>query len=326
MKPGKILFISKGYEKPSTRYRARQFEKLLAHDGWQVRYVTASGNFFNKLKTLQLSRSSDVVVVLRKNFSAFFFQLLKAFSKKLIFDFDDANFLRPDGTPSKTRYDSFKRFMQHSDHVWAGNHYLAHEANKFCKNVSVIPTSIDPDKYTEKATKPDNHFDLVWIGSQSTSKYIKSLIPALEKVAELIPELRLKIIADFQVSSDKLKILSLPWSTDMEARELLSAHVGLAPLPDDPWTRGKCGLKVLQYMIAGLPVVSSNVGANAEILTDHKTGFLVTTDEQWLEAIVTLHKNKTLRETMGQQGLQAVKEKYSTRSVYQQLTNTLNTL
>ncbi len=326
MTPGKALFISKGYEKPSTRYRARHFEALLSQDGWDTKYVTASGSILDKIRTLKQAYSADLVVVIRKNFSFIYFKLLRLVSDRLVYDFDDANFLKPDGSASKTRYSSFKRFMLMADHIWAGNEYLAHEAKKFTRKVSVVPTSIKPDKYSIKAHKPEKTFDLVWIGSHSTSKYIKEIIPLLEKAGKNIPYLRLKIIADFHVTSNEIEIISLPWSSDIEAHELASSHVGLAPLPDTPWTRGKCGLKVLQYMSAGLPVISNNSGVNAEIIEDGLTGILIDSETQWIDALEKLYKNKSLITEMGFNARNIVNQQYSTNAVYQIISNDLNKL
>ncbi len=326
MTPGELLVISKGYEKPSTRYRARHFEDLLSQDGWGVKYITASGSFLNKIRTLQYAHSADVVVVLRKNFSFFYFKLLRLVSNHLLYDFDDANFLKPDGSASKTRYSSFKRFMLKADHVWAGNEYLAHEAKKFTPKVSVVPTSVKPEKYSIRVHKPENTFDLVWIGSHSTSKYIKEIIPILEQAGKKIPRLRLKIIADFHVTSDEIEIISLPWSSDIEAHELASSHVGLAPMPDTSWTRGKCGLKVLQYMSAGLPVLSNNSGVNAEIIQDGLTGFLIDSETQWIDALEKLYNNKSLISKMGSNARNAVNKQYSTNAVYQMISNDLSKL
>ena len=107
----------------------------------------------------------------------------------------------------------------------------------------------------------------------------------LEGSAEKIPRLRLKIVADFDLPSEKLSTWALAWSETGEAQALASAHIGIAPMPEDPWTRGKCALKVLQYMAAGLPVVSSPAGVNAEVVVNGVTGFLAETPRQWCEAI-----------------------------------------
>jgi len=326
MIPGKIVFISKGNEKPSTRYRARQFNKLFTQDGWDVMYISAAGSLLNKIKALRQAYSAEIVIVIRKNFSLFHFKILRLVSNKLIYDFDDANFIKPDGSASHTRYASFKRFMLMSDHIWAGNNYLAMEAKKFTKKVSIVPTSIKPEKYAIEALKPENTFDLVWIGSQSTSKYIKEIIPVLEKASEQIPNLRLKIIADFKTTSNKFEVMSLSWSSDIEAYELASSHVGLAPMPDTPWSRGKCGLKVLQYMTAGLPVISSNSGVNAELIEDGITGYLADSDEQWVDALKKLYNNRSQLNTMGLNAREVVNQHYSVNAVYQIISGDLKKL
>ena len=132
----------------------------------------------------------------------------------------------------------FAATVSNCDNVFAGNEYLANEAKKYNANVSIIPTSLDTDKYNLTFQKDDSVFELVWIGSQSTKKYIAEIIPSLEIAAQTIPNLQLKIIADFELSSAKLNIINERWSEKTEALSLCKANVGLAPMPENNWTKG----------------------------------------------------------------------------------------
>jgi glycosyltransferase involved in cell wall biosynthesis len=314
-----ILFISKGIDSSATRYRALQFFPFLKSHGFTPKHVTASGGMFAILKTLWLASQSDTVVVLRKTFPAIITWLLRRVSKRLIFDLYDAIFCRSNGLPSKTRMNRFAHIVNASDHVFAGNQFLAETSLKFNDAVTVIPTCLDVTKYEVTIDKPDDYIDLVWIGSTSTSKYLRDILPSLEIASQKLGNLRLKIIADFDLHSTVMPILTITWSEEGEAKELASSHIGIAPMIDNDWTRGKCALKVLQYMAASLPVVSSNVGVNGEAVIDEKTGYLVNSPEQWITAISELTTNKKSIIEMGVAGHSRVKEHYDINIVFQQI-------
>jgi len=294
-----VLFISKSLNSSSTRYRALQFFPYLKSHGFNPKHISASGGLISILKTLWFARQADVVIVVRKTFPLIITCLLRMTSKKMIFDLDDAIFCHSNGSASKTRMARFKAIVSRSDHVFAGNQFLAEQSLKFNSSVSLIPTCLDVEKYNVQVNKSSEWVDLVWIGSQSTSKYLFDLIPLLDDIATVHPSLRLKIISDFDIPAVKIPTLAIPWSEDSEAYELASSHIGIAPMIENDWTRGKCALKVLQYMAAGLPVISSNVGVNSEATTPNKTGFLVTSQEDWKNALNTLVEKPELRQSMG---------------------------
>ena len=326
MKSKRILFISKGNNAPSTRYRAQAFVKYLEKDHWEVNFADASGSIFKKAKVLRQASKADVVVIIRKGFSAFYLNLLRKVSQKLIYDFDDAIFLNGSGSQSGNRKKRFIRSLKACDQVWAGNGYLAAEAQKYHSQVEIIPTAVDPAKYESKATKPENFFDLVWIGSSSTGKYIKECVPFMRKAAEAIPELRLKVIADFAIEDDYVNIVAVPWSEASEIDELTSSHVGVAPMTDDLWTQGKCGLKVLQYIAAGLPVISSSAGVNKEMVIDQVTGHLINQPEDWSPAIIDLYNRRKALPEMNLQAQKILTENYTVETVYQKISSCLKRL
>lgn len=272
------------------------------------------------------ARRANIVIVLRKTFPAPVLWLLRQASRRLIFDFDDAIFSNTDGSSSRTRMARFAAMARASDRVLAGNAFLAEHAAAFNPAVTVVPTSIDPSKYAIPATKPDDTIDLVWIGSSSTKKYLVDAMPGLAAAAKSIPRLRLKIIADFDLPDSGIQTLAIPWQTETEAQELASAHIGIAPMRDNDWTRGKCALKVLQYMAAGLPVVSSRAGANAEIIEEGKTGYLVTEDAEWVTRLDMLAKDANLRARMGEAGRRKVMADYAIDPVFEKIRRALEAL
>ena len=301
MKDKQILFISKGEHSASTRYRALAYFESLRSTGWKPLHITAHG-ILPRVKLLDMAKQSEVVVVLRKTFNLPFLRLLRLCSKNLVFDLDDAVFCRSDGEPSKSRQMSFEKATSICEQVWAGNLYLADRAGRYNEAVKILPTSLDYRKYLLEVEKNPDYFDLVWIGSRSTQKYLKECLPVFESLSENISNLRLKIVADFDLPTKWLKTVAVPWSDKMEAEALVSAHVGIAPMSDDLWTKGKCGLKVLQYMAAGLPVVSSLAGVNREIVQQGVTGFFAEKAGDWKTSIERLFRDSELRHSMGKAG------------------------
>ncbi len=315
----RLLFVSKGKDASSTRYRALHFFPLWRTAGFEPTHVTASGGLGATFDMLRQARRADVVIVLRKTFPAALLWLLRRISRRLVFDFDDAIFCNTDGSPSRTRMARFAAMARCCDHVCAGNAFLAGQAAPFNSAVTVVPTCIDVARYNVAMDKPDDTIDLVWIGSHSTRKYLAEAMPYLKDASERVPGLRLKIIADFDLPDCGLSTLPVAWRADTEARELASTHIGIAPMRDDDWSRGKCALKVLQCMAASLPVVSSNAGANAEVIREGEDGYLVSTREEWAERIAQLAEDADLRRRMGEAGRRRVAADYSIEAVFARL-------
>jgi glycosyltransferase involved in cell wall biosynthesis len=321
----RILFISKGEDSSATRYRALQYFPLLERHGWRPQHLTDQRTLGSRWRILQSARQAEVVVVVRRTVSDPFRFLLRRMAKTLVFDFDDAIFLRSSGESSRLKERRFARMLRACDQAWAGNPYLAAAARRWNSRVTLLPTALEPDKYANAAArpKPEAFVDLVWIGSRSTRKHLVTALPALERAAQDNPRLRLKVIADFSIATLTLPILAIPWSEQNEAQELACSHIGIAPLPDNPFTRGKCGLKVLQYMAAGLPVVSSPTGVNAELVEPGKTGLLAESSDDWVKAIATLAKDVALRQAFGQAGQAKCREGYALDRVLMRLLETL---
>ena len=323
----RILFLSKSESASSTRYRALQFMPLLTQAGFEVAHANVSGNAGTAfLRTLVKAARADIVVVLRKTLPGPLLWLLRSASRRLVFDFDDAIFCNTDGSGSPTRMRRFAAMLGACDHVFAGNSFLASKTTPFNPRVTVLPTCVDPERYQVVAEKSQNSLDLVWIGSASTKKYLLAVLPALRLAAARVPGLRLKIIADFDLPDAGFPVLAVPWNAATEARELASAHIGIAPMRDDQWSRGKCALKILQYMAAGLPVISSAAGANAEVVEAGRSGYLVAGDAEWCERIAELASDEDLRARMGDAGREKLMAAYSLapvssrmRSVFDQL-------
>jgi glycosyltransferase involved in cell wall biosynthesis len=202
--------------------------------------------------------------------------------------------------------------MQLCTGVSAGNRFLAEaarEANPRLQ-IQVVPTCVEVQRYS-LAEHLDGSSTLVWIGSASTLQGLERIRPLLESLGEALPELKLKLICNRFLKLNCLEVIESPWSEATETLELASSDIGISWIPDDPWSRGKCGLKVLQYMAAGLPVVANRVGVHPEMIQHGVSGFLAESPEEWLEAIRLLARDPELRRKMGQAGRQIVEERYS---------------
>ncbi len=237
----------------------------------------------------------------------------------MVFDFDDAIFCRSDGEESRRRRKRFRKMVARADLVLAGNRYLAEQCAS--KGGVVVPTAIDADRYV-LGPKRNNGLVLVWVGSRSTGRYLEGHRDVLEQIGEACPGVRLKVVADFEFSLSNVKVENVPWSAQAEVGALAEADVGIAPLPDNPWTRGKCAFKVLQYMAASLPVIASPVGANRDVIVDGETGILAGSAEQWREAIEKL-SDRALRMQMGAAGRRRVEAEYAEPVIVERVLATL---
>lgn len=317
-----ILFVSKGERASSTRYRALNYFDLFHEHGWAPAHLTDDKSISSHRRIVRAAAQADAVVVLRRAPAGLYALRLRRASKCLIFDFDDAIFVPRSGRFSR-RPARFSRMVARCDHVWAGNSYLAAEARRFSNNVTVVPTSIEIERYTPASDKPHSDVVLVWIGSRSTRKYLVDILPVLENACAGCGSLRLKIIADFELQSDVLPIDNIPWSQATETLELANSSIGVAPMRDDPWTRGKCGLKVLQYMASGLPVITSPYGVNRDLVVPGETGFHAIAEQDWITAITTLAADPGLAAAMGAAGRRRCEAGYTLQQTFKKMLYTL---
>jgi len=338
-KPPRIgIYAIGSADVPSTRFRMIQYLPYLKKSGFDVRmYVLPSVNGGRLIKFLGLLlqallrwfqlgniRKFDLVVI-QKGLSEWrcraLFGRLVSFKKPYLYDVDDAVYATapvqlPVGLRWLQDFDEPLRLMRGSRHIIAGNNYLAAFIRNYNKRVSVIPTSVDTDMYKcEIAVTKNQPLVLGWSGSPGTNVYFNALIPALNQLAKRNRFLILLMSG----SANHLDIDRLPedfvefvqWDKTNEISVLKRMNIGLAPLNDDEWTRGKCGLKALLYMALGIPVVGSPVGVNAEIIQDGINGFLAETEEEWIRKLEILMKDDVMRARMGIAARGTVEKKYS---------------
>ena len=199
---------------------------------------------------------------------------------------------------SKKRYKRFKYICEKSDLIFSGNEYLKSFAKKINSHTFILPTCLNTEAYQVKVNKSKEFIDLVWVGHKSTVKYLLAVIPNLEKVNEKIKKLRIINVSNVALSSKKIKIKNIPWNEMSQYKYIKSAWLGLAPLDDSNWSKGKCAFKILQYSAAGIPILSSNIGVNSKLISHYKNGYLIKKDSDWEKYILKLMANKNLYKNM----------------------------
>lgn len=275
----------------------------------------------------------DAIILQRKLLPRFEMNLLRRRASRLIFDFDDAVWLRDSysrkGLHDPRRSRRLQNILSRCDAVTAGNLFLADYASHWVKNglIRVIPTCVNVDRYLQAShDRPPGQATLVWIGSSSTLRGLEAIQPMLERIGEHFPGVELKLVCDRFLNLRHLPVVAEPWSEETEAAAIASSDIGISWVPDDCWSLGKCGLKILQYMAAGLPVVANPVGVQATMIRHGETGFLATTEAEWIDAIQTLAGDPALRRRMGQSGRRVVEERYSVSAGAEHWASLLNSL
>lgn len=237
------------------------------------------------------------------------------FGTPVVFDYDDAIFHQYDQHKSPLVRallgGKLKPLLRRADLAICGNAYLEAYAGQYCRRTEIVPTVVDTDVYgpapEPRAVRP---VTVGWIGSPSTWAFVKPLVPMLSEVAER-HDLHVRVVGAGPQADTPPRFAFLPWSEAEEISLIQGMDIGIMPLPDEPWARGKCGYKLIQYMACGLPVIASPVGVNAEIVDHGENGFLATTPQEWAEAIGALAGNPGLRRAMGEAGRRKIERAYS---------------
>lgn len=305
-----LLILTNNPNRASFRQRIAIYQGFLQANGVNCEVVRIPSVSLARRRLFKQTAKYDGVFLHKKglNFIDAFF--LPRYSKKIIYDFDDAIMYR-DEIPKRNSWVRIRRFARSAklaDMVIAGNSYLAEHASRFNQNVVILPTGLDINAYKVKTgIQNDGKIRLVWIGSRSTLKYLAEIKPALEQIGSHFSNVTLRIICDDFFDLKNIEVEKFQWSLEKQAADLATSHIGLAPLPDNRFTRGKCGFKILQYEAAGLPVVASPVGVNSEYVRQNVTAFLATNNHEWIEKISQLIENPQLRRQMGNKGLDHVR-------------------
>lgn len=230
--------------------------------------------------------------------------------RPVVFDYDDAIFHMYDSLPllrSKLR-----PLIAGSAAVSAGNEYLADYARRLNGNVHVVPTVVDTDCYVPEQGRQSGAPVIGWIGSPSTWPYVRQILPIVEELCRGGRARFLVIGAGKQAEADRFPGMELrEWTERSEVADVQSMDIGIMPLSDDRWARGKSGYKLVQYMACGLPVIASPVGVNTEMVGEGLNGFLASTADQWRHALYRLTEDSDLRSRMGMEGRKVAISDYS---------------
>jgi glycosyltransferase involved in cell wall biosynthesis len=300
-----VLAITSGMQQAAARLRMGELISPLRERGIELS-IAAWGKTLRERRTLIRSAASfDAVILQRRLLDPRYARALRRRAKKIYFDVDDAVMYHAGQVGWWSRRRTERRFAATCrilDHVVAGNEYLAEIFRARGCTASVLPTMVDPLHYQVKLHRATDSPRLVWIGSHSTIGYLQTILPALASASQTLPGLRLTVIADRTLENAPLPVDFVEWSEAGEAAALASADIGIAPTPDDRWTRGKCGFKIVQYMAAGLPVIASPIGANAVIVREGQTGYLADSTEAWTARLIGLAGDATRRATLGAAG------------------------
>ncbi len=340
MKKDKLIFfaIHRPFRAPNERYRWFQYEPFVK-EYFEVNYLYLVNSFYDKilfqsnniiLKFLVLIftflkrmyqiiflRKVDVILIFRELHwfhCPLWMWILKRKAKKIIFDFDDAIFLPSEKgivNAMKQPFSKTVHFIKNSDTVFAGNEYLKQFALKYNQNVVFIPTTVDTDYFIPKDIKQKTNKVIIgWMGSHSTIPHLLSITEILKKIQQKYSNVEYRFVATKKYIPE-LEVYIEEWQREKEIEFLNSLDIGIMPLPDEEWSKGKCGLKMLTYLSCAVPCVSSNVGVNPEIIEKTKGGFIVNTENEWIEKLSVLIESQELRKLLGKQGREGVEKYYS---------------
>lgn len=345
----KILFLTRHeWLGASTRYRSVQFFPLLEDMGYSVvqrplfsdHYLKerASGRrplaliarrFADRLLTLRHDLKGVDAVIIEKELFPFLPAISERLARKkgvpLIYDFDDAiwhAYERRRAGPFKAIFaNKIARVVRRASHIVVGSHYLEKQMREWCAvPVSLFPTTAPQARYLGQGIGAKKTVEIVWIGSMSTGRY---LLPLFEVFSRLAAETGARVRAiGFsrqlvgETVPDWLDIK--PWDPDTELDLMASARIGIMPIPNEPFERGKCGFKLVQYMGLGLPTVASPVGENRFILRDGEVGLLAEGEAEWYQALKTLLDDPVAAADMGKRGREVFLSDYSTEEVVKQ--------
>ena len=340
----KVLFwVPYPTEGASNRYRVEQYLPYIKkagidyslHSFWSssaFKILYDSGYLFKKCYYFILGTISrlfdllcifkyDLIFIHRESYpigGAFFEAILFLLKKPYVYDFDDAIFL-PSSSNKNIFIERFKnpkkvaKIIKMSQHVIAGNRYLSDFVLHYNKNVSVIPTPIDTKKYYPRNEKCGDKTVIGWIGSVTTLDFLGSIRNVFISISKQFRNVQFKIVGgDFSIPG-LTNINSKPWSLNEELEDLQTFDIGIMPIPENEWTKGKCGFKAILYMSMSIPCVCSSIGVNKEIIIDGENGFLASSEDEWFKKLSMLIDNFEFRKNLGRRGRKTVEEKYSVK-------------
>ena len=322
----KILFILKNKNEASSRFRVEAYFPYLKNDFDYAVFYSEYNNrsvakifrsFIKRIRFIRLLfqvRRYDIVFMQRpmssdKKKSVFFEKLLTLFNKNLVFDFDDALFVQ---NPVK-----ISNLIKLSKKVICGNDYLASYAKRYNPNTFVVPTAIDTQKFFPLQKKQTDKLTIGWTGTSGNyANFSQELIKALKQILQKRSNVEFLFICDKRPPAHfTFPYRFIQWSEKSELEDLRQIDIGIMPLVDSEWTRGKCGFKLIQYGAIGIPSVASNVGVNGDVVLHEKSGYLIF-HQEWHERLEALLNDEDLRRTFGKTARAHIESNYSLKATY----------
>ncbi len=312
-----IIALGSSEDHVCLRYRIEPVrQQLRAARHWMAVRGVPRGPFPRVSLYPELAKA-DVVVVQRRLLPRVEVKLLRRVSRHLIYDFDDAVFQRDSfqqKLESRRREIRFAAMVRAADQVFAGNDYLADTAARYTdpNKISVVPTCIDVGAFNvAEHHREGDGVRLVWIGSPSTLRGLELKGHLWNALGRALPGLELHVVCTKFPSWDGLRVVPVEWHQGIEYSYLATCDIGLAWMPDDSWSKGKCGLKVMQCLAAGLPVVGNPVGVHQRMIRPGETGFLAGSTQEWVDGVGRLMADARLRRRLGAAGRALAERQYS---------------
>lgn len=321
-----ILFIIQDPELPSSRVRVLNLLPELEKQGIKSTVLTYPKGSRDRLKVIREARNYDLVVLQKKLLPPVFITLLSWTSQRLVFDFDDAIYIRHDSKEkmvSSSRMSKFIRTVRRSDLVLAGNIILSEFAGQYNDRVVIIPSAVETRNIPVKQHRAENGRTVIgWVGGTGNLIHLNLVSPVLQRLATRYA-IELRVLSSQTLDIPGVETRFVPWELETQAREIAEFDIGLMPLPDNMHTRGKCGYKALQYMAAGVPPVVSDVGINSSIIEHGKEGLVASSPEAFFQCLQSLIEDPLLRRELGMNARRRVEKEFSLHVVGQRLADIL---
>ena len=310
----KVLFLVTRLDRPSTRFRVSPLRPWFESRGHTLDILALPRGIFERLRLYRRIPHYHLIGIQQRLLEPLELRLLRRRCGGLLYDLDDAVMYDEHGRRPWRRQRRFRAIAGEAALVVCGNRYLAAEAAQHTGDVLVIPTAVDTERFhPRQRPSPKGIVTIGWTGSRSTNRYLNEIFPV---IAEAAGPVRLKVLSSDTRGLDFSRLGRVPyefvrWSAEGEVPETASFDIGLMPLPDNAWTRGKCGCKALQYMALAIPAVCSPVGVNADIIDHGRNGYLASTADEWRKILNQLVADPQARRTIGEAGRRRVEEAYS---------------
>jgi glycosyltransferase involved in cell wall biosynthesis len=304
---------------PSTRVRVINLIPLLQEKGIAAEIVLLPSTRRERIRLFKSMATADVVLLQKKFLKPLELFFLRHYARCLVFDYDDAIFLRDRGTCERDSFSLIRRLRFIltafcADLQIAGNTYLAERARRFSpsgRRIEILPSAVPVAGVPTRDWSIVNPVPVVgWVGTSGGFRFLRAIAPALVAASRQQPFL-FQVVCDRDFEWPGLTIQNLRWSKEEQEKMISGFDVGIMPLNDSPWTRGKCSYKVLQYMAAGIPFVASSVGMNIELADNSQTGLVATTHEEFQAALLALLRDPGRSASMGQCGRRLAETRYS---------------